>query len=193
MIRLAKEEKSFLCSWFSSVLSHELTEEQFNQYQDGTFNPLFELLSELGFEENVKQIKSEIAQVSEMPYSQLELAADFTQLFLLSGKSSALPYASAYLNDKNLRKNLKYVDSLLDKFKLQVSEECKEPGDHLVVYLEILNKLILKSSEDEQQEFVQEYLLIWLEPFNTKVQKIKTKTMFYQNLLALLVVLLTSK
>ncbi len=193
MIRLEKEEKAFLCSWFSSVLSHELTEEQLKQYQEGVFEPLFELLSELGFEDNVQQIKSEIAQVNAMPYSQLELAADFTQLFLLSGQSSALPYASAYLNDKYLSNNLNYVDGLLDKFKLQVSEDCKEPSDHLAVYLEVLNKLILESSDEEQQKFVQEYLLIWLEPFNIKVQKIKTKTMFYQNLLALLVLLLTSK
>ncbi|MDP8099487.1 molecular chaperone TorD [Pasteurella atlantica] len=191
MINLQKEEKAFLCTWFGSLLSHELTEEQLKQYQQGTFEPLFELLSELlserGFSSQVQQIKSDITQINEMPYGQLELAADFTQLFLLDGESSALPYASAYLEEEDLATNLDYMDSLLTQFGLQFNQESKEPSDHIGVYLEILNKLVTESDSEKQQDFIQNYLLIWLIPFNEKVQKVKTKTMFYQNIVAVLV------
>ncbi|MDG6882333.1 Chaperone protein TorD [Phocoenobacter uteri] len=191
MINLAKEEKAFLCTWFGSLLSHELTDEQLKQYQQGMFEPLFELLSEQGFSSQVQQIKSDIVQINEMPYGQLELAADFTQLFLLDGQSSALPYASAYLEEEALTTNLNYMDSLLAQFGLQFNQESKEPSDHVGVYLQILNKLVTYSDSEKQQDFVENYLLNWLIPFNDKVQKIKTKTMFYQNIMAMLISVLS--
>ncbi len=191
MINLQKEEKAFLCTWFGSLLSHELTDEQLKQYQQGTFEPLFELLSEQGFSSQVQQMKSDITQINEMPYGQLELSADFTQLFLLDGESSALPYASAYLEEEVLAENLNYMDSLLVEFGLQFNQESKEPSDHIGVYLEVLNKLVTDSDSEKQQDFVKNYLLNWLMPFNDKVQKIKTKTMFYQSIMAMLVSVLS--
>ncbi len=191
MINLQKEEKAFLCTWFGSLLSHELTEEQLKQYQQGMFEPLFELLSELGFLSQVQQIKSDITQINEMPHGQLELAADFTQLFLRDGQSSSLPYASAYLEEEVLTSNLQYMDTLLEQFGLQFNQETKEPSDHIGVYLEVLNKLVLESDSEKQQDFVQNYLLTWVIPFNKKVQKINTKTMFYQNIVAVLVAVLS--
>ncbi|MDP8163311.1 molecular chaperone TorD [Pasteurella skyensis] len=191
MMSLAKEDKAFLCTWFSSLLSHELTEEQLKQYQDGMFEPLFELLSEQGLSSQVQQIQSDITQINEMPYGQLELAADFTQLFLLDGQVSALPYASAYLEEEVLTTNLNYMDSLLEQFGLQFNQESKEPSDHIGVYLEVLGRLVTESDSEKQQDFVQNYLLTWLIPFNKQVQKVTTKTMFYQNIVAVLVAVLS--
>ncbi|QLB12114.1 Tat proofreading chaperone TorD [Bisgaardia hudsonensis] len=191
MINLNKEEKVFLISWFENILSHELTEEQLQQYQQGLFDSLFDFLSEQGFTEQVKQIKNELGQLHQMPYAHLELAADFTQLFLLDGQVSALPYASAYLEDKALDDNLHFMDQLLKDFSLQVSRNNKEPSDHLAVYLEVLDKLVQESSLDEQQDFIKNYLLTWLTPFNKRVQNIRTKTMFYQHIMALFLSILS--
>lgn len=45
MIALSYEEKAFIYSWLKNLLSHELTEEQLIQYQQGEFSPLFDFLS----------------------------------------------------------------------------------------------------------------------------------------------------
>ena len=190
-MKLTKEEKSFLYQWFSNVLGHELSEEQLQQYQDGLFNPLFLLLSEEGFDDSVQKIKQDLNTLKVLPFAHLELAADFTELFLLSGEVSALPYSSVYIDEDKLFDHLGFMDTLLAKFRLQVNKENKEPSDHICVYLEILRKFVEEGTEEEQSEFIKDYLLPWLIPFNEKLQIIETKTKFYQNIMALLIAILT--
>ncbi|VEJ09581.1 molecular chaperone TorD [Actinobacillus delphinicola] len=192
MIKALPEENAFLIQWLSNVLGHELSEEQFNQYQEGVFEPLFQALEEEGFGKYVIGMKDALANLKADKFGYLELAADFTETFLLDGESSALPYASAYLDEEATETNLKFMDGMLDRFQLQINKESKEPSDHLCVYLEILNKLIPVVSESEQQLFVEHYLLTWLVPFYEKVQKIPTKTQFYQNTVGLLIAILTA-
>ena len=190
-MKLTQTEKSFIYKWFSNVLGHELSESQLQQYQKGVFEPLFMLLSEQGFDELVQNIKQELNALKDLPFAHLELAADFTELFLLSGETSALPYSSVYLEEDKLFDHLAFMDELLVKFQLQVNRDNKEPSDHICVYLEVLGKFVDEGANEEETEFVHNYLLPWLKPFNKKLQKITTKTKFYQNVMTLLVAVLT--
>lgn len=191
MIPLGKEEQAFLIQWLANVLCHELNEDQFKQYENGTFEPLFQLLAEQGFSEQIQGIKQALESLKGEEFAYLELAADFTEAFLLDGESSALPYASVYLTEETEPAHFAFMDSTLEKFTLQLNKAVKEPSDHLGVYLEILYQFILHSDIAEQTQFVQGYMLPWLRLFYAKLQRIPTKTQFYQSVVKLLIDILS--
>ncbi len=193
MIKLTTEENGFIFQWFSNVLGHELSESQFKQFQDGVFSPLFDLLAEQGFQTQVEKIQQEIQSLGQDKFAYLELAADFTELFLLDGQSSALPYASVYLKEDDVLTHLHKMDALLEKFQLQVNKESKEPSDHLGVYLEIARQFALADELATQEVFIQEDFLPWLEKMHEKALKVPSKTKFYQTVITLLVDVLKAK
>ena len=201
MSKLSTPERIFIYSWFKDILSHELSEPQVQYYYTGTFEPLFDLLAELGFATATHQLQSAFRQLQQDPHGQLELAADFAQLFLLDGQSSALPYASAYLNEEQSVANLSEMDKLLRQYQLAVNRATNEPSDHLCVYLEIFLKLLEDQSIQpqptqqqptqqqpiqQQQDFVQRQLLTWLPHFVDKSQKIALKSQIYPIIVVLL-------
>ncbi|QGM79958.1 molecular chaperone TorD [Otariodibacter oris] len=191
MIEITSEERLFVYSWLSNVLGHELSKQQLEQYQNGSFDEFFDFLAQQGFSEEIKGIKQSLSDIKEREFSHLELAADYTQLFLLDGEVSALPYASVYLDEVELSKNLAFLDDLLIEFGLQVNKETHEPSDHLCVYIELLIKIIESSDQELEQEFVQIYFLPWLQRFVLKVKGIKTQTDFYPQIINILVGLLS--
>ncbi|MDY4281636.1 MAG: molecular chaperone TorD [[Pasteurella] mairii] len=193
MIALSYEEKDFLYSWLKNLLSHELTEEQLIQYQLGEFSPLFEFLSAQGMAEEMRLIRNELMKLYKIPFSHLELAADFSQLFLLDLTASALPYASAYLEGNALTKHLAFLDKLLSALQLAINKTTKEPSDHLAVYLEILIHLEKNGDNAQVVHFINAYFLPWLKPFYHKACSIHTQTRFYQHVIMLLLTLLTNR
>lgn len=190
MMQLAQEERLFIYSWFSNMLGQELTEQQLIAYQKGTFDSLFAFFAENGFVDYVSSLKKALVEINQQEYPRLELAADFTQLFLLDGDVSALPYASAYLEEAQLVEHLSVMDELLAHFQLQVNRAKNEPSDHLCVYLEILNKLIAQGDDNVTRAFVNQQLLTWLASFSKKLTGCQSQTQFYQSLVALLLVFL---
>ncbi|WP_249962662.1 molecular chaperone TorD [Histophilus somni] len=190
MITLNTEEKIFIYSWLKNILSHELTEQQLQQYQQGVFTPLFDFLSEQDLAKQINTVRNSLMQLSNLPLAHLELAADFAQLFLLNGENSALPYASAYLSEKELNQHIAFINHLLFKYQLKFDHNLREPSDHLAVYLELLITLEKSGQKEKSFNFIQHYLLAWLIPFNKKVQKIKTETSFYQAITEILITLL---
>lgn len=98
---------------------------------------------------------------------------------MLEGRSSALPYASAYLTDPTLSENLAKMDHYLDRFKLQLNRETNEPSDHLVVYLEVLIQLIEQNKHQEASDFIKNQLLTWLPQLAEKTEKTNITTRFY--------------
>lgn len=190
MMQLAQEERLFIYSWFSNMLGQELTEQQLIAYQKGTFDSLFAFLAENGFAQNISALKKALIEINQLEFPHLELAADFTQLFLLDGNVSALPYASAYLADEQLADHLNVMDALLARFQLQVNRAKNEPSDHLCVYLEILNKLILQGDDNATRAFVNQQLFTWLATFSEKLASCQSATQFYPCLVKLLLVFL---
>lgn len=191
MIQMTSEERLFVYSWLSNVLGHELSKQQLEQYQNGSFDEFFDFLAQQGFSEEINGIKQSLSEIKDKAFSHLELAADYTQLFLLDGQVSALPYASVYLDETELSKNLAFLDKLLIKFGLQLNKDTHEPSDHVCVYIELLYKIIESSDQKLEQDFVQIYFLPWLQRFNLKVKSIKTETDFYPQIINILVGLLS--
>lgn len=97
MMPFSREERQFVYTWLSNMLGHELSASQLAQYQQGLFDDFFAFLTEQGFQAQVEGIQQQLQQLKTVELAHLELAADYTQLFLLDGSSSTLPYASAYL------------------------------------------------------------------------------------------------
>lgn len=185
MINLTGEERAFLYTWFNNLLGNELSEAQLEQYNSGMFQPLFELFNQLGFDTQINALKTALTELKNQPFSNLELAADYAQLFLLDSTSSALPYASAYLEQQQLQDNLQTMDKYLKQYHLGINKQKNEPSDHLCVYLEVLIKLIEQEPINKQHQFIQQQLLSWLPEFIEKALKIKVKSQFYPQLLQL--------
>ncbi|MGC6342491.1 molecular chaperone TorD [Bisgaard Taxon 45] len=190
MMQFVSEERQFVYTWLSNMLGHELSASQLAQYQQGLFDDFFAFLAEQGFPAQIEHIRQQLQQLNAVELAHLELAADYTQLFLLDGNSSALPYASAYLPESQLAAHFGFLEQLLARFQLQVNREKPEPSDHLCVYLELLCKLAEVEDWATYQTLIQDYVLPWLLPFNDKVQRVKTSTTLYQQVIVLLILLL---
>lgn len=178
---LSSEERLFCYRWFHSLLAKELSETQLQALQAGQFCSFFAFLAELGFQPQVVDLQNELAKLTAFDSPRLELAADFTQCFLLEGKLSALPYASYYLDERDLSENLAIMDQWLTEFQLKINRLHNEPSDHLCIYLEVLIKLIkTEQSSQIQRQFIQQQLLRWLPQWVEKTAKIQSSTAFYQ-------------
>lgn len=184
--KLSREERRFIYGWFNAMLARELSDEQLSSLQAGKFDDFFAFLAELGFGLEIAKFQAELAASSQLEFPRLELAADFAQLFLLEGSLSAIPYASAYLQNEVLAQNLAEMDALLARFALQVNRESKEPSDHICVYLSVLDKLLEQGAEAEIKAFLEQQLNSWLPIWAEKAVEIKSKTLLYQSLVRLL-------
>lgn len=193
MMPFSREERQFVYTWLNNMLGHELSASQLTQYQQGLFNDFFAFLTEQGFQVQVEGIQRQLQQLETVELAHLELAADYTQLFLLDGQNSALPYASAYLPEAQWTQHFAFLEALLAGFQLQFNQDKPEPSDHLCVYLELLRQLADVDEMKTAQQLIQEALLPWLLPFNDKVQRVKTTTTLYQHLVELLVLLLQAE
>ncbi|WP_303818347.1 molecular chaperone TorD [Actinobacillus minor] len=190
-MELTIQERSFIYRWFNYLLERELSEEQLQTLQAERFEPFFAFMTELGFADQVAKFRFELTACLRLDVPHLELAADYAQLFLLDGQQSALPYASAYLNDIELADQLNAMDRLLAQSDLAINRAKNEPSDHLCVHLALLIYLIDQEST-QQHTFIAERLLNWLPQLSEKVVKITTQTRFYQVLLAWLMAVLQS-
>ena len=82
MMQFECEERQFVYTWLSNLLGKELSESQLVQYQQGAFDDFFAFLSEQGFQSQVAVIQQELQRLKTLDFAHLELAADYTQLFL---------------------------------------------------------------------------------------------------------------
>ncbi|MGC7590361.1 molecular chaperone TorD [Bisgaard Taxon 46] len=193
MMKFEREERQFVYAWLSNLLGQELSESQLVQYQQGAFDEFFAFLSEQGFQSQVAVIQQELQRLKTVDFAHLELAADYTQLFLLDGTTSALPYASAYLPEVELESHFAFLEALLVRFQLQINRDKPEPSDHLCVYLELLAKLAEAEDWAMYQRFIQDHFLPWLLPFNDKLQRVKITTAIYQQVIVFLILLLQAE
>lgn len=185
-------ERVFTYRVLSNLLGRELSQAQFGRLQAGEFEPFFAYLRECGFAPTVAALQNAFDQAAALPQAHLELAADFAQCFLLEGKLSALPYASAYLSGAELDENLAQTARLLDRFQLQLNRQINEPGDHLCVYLEILIKLCEQDDLAAQRRFICLRLLNWFPQLVQRAARIPLKSDYYPLLLRLLQEILTA-
>jgi TorA maturation chaperone TorD len=138
---------------------------------------------------------SYLLQTSET--SLVELAADYTRIFIAPDRNGAYPYESVYTSKERLLMQ-DARDQVLDIYRragLQRSDEFNEPEDHLAFELEYMafeaenqlaanqNSVWQAASEAvvRQEDFLKSHLLNWVPAFASDVTRL-AKTSFYSGL-----------
>lgn len=189
------EQRASIYQWFGSLFALEQTKEQLECYQNHQLDNLYAVLTELSLSTEVNRFQKAMNNALQDDSVVLELAADFAQHFLLDDKVSTLPYASFYLEDGKLYGDVETkMKEFLESNQLTISENFKEPADHLAIYLYLFAYWIRRSNDvndqvtvsKEQSIFLENGLLNWLPEFVEKSQKQKLKYDVYPSLSALL-------
>ena len=137
--KIAATQRAGLYGWFVRLYAEEVSEPLYrSHFADGGFAP-FAGLAELGLEAEVERLDAALAALRAEQLPRLELAADFAQLFLLDGKTSALPYASAYAGTDSASPLFGAAEARMRDFlaarELAIQADFREPADHLAVPL----------------------------------------------------------
>ena len=196
--QFASTQRAGLYGWFARLYAQEVSEEMFrSHFADGGFAP-FAGLAELGLGAEVQRLDAAIAALRAEALPRLELAADFAQLFLLDGKTSALPYASAYEGKDSASPLYGAAEARMRDFLtasgLSIQADFREPADHLAVPLALMAELAGKDAAAEdipaaaaaQAGFIHAGLLDWLPSFVKRCQQARPRFDVYPALAALL-------
>ncbi len=196
--QFASTQRAGLYGWFARLYAQEVSEEMFrSHFADGGFAP-FAGLAELGLGAEVQRLDAAIATLRAEQLPRLELAADFAQLFLLDGKTSALPYASAYAGKDATSPLFGAAEARMRDFLtasgLSIQADFREPADHLAVPLALMAELAGKDAAAEdipaaaaaQAGFIHAGLVDWLPRFVERCQQARPRFDVYPALAALL-------
>ncbi len=198
--QFASAQRAGLYGWFARLYAQEVSEEMFHShFTDGGFAP-FAGLAELGLGAEVQRLDAAIAALRAEQLPRLELAADFAQLFLLDGKTSALPYASAYegKGKDNASPLFGAAEARMRDFLtasgLSIQADFREPADHLAVPLALMADLAGKdaaagdipAAAAAQAGFIRSAVLEWLPHFVARCQQARPRFDVYPALAALL-------
>ena len=196
--QFAGTQRAGLYGWFARLYAEEVSEPLYrSHFADGGFAP-FTGLAELGLEAEVQRLDAAIIALRAEQLPRLELAADFAQLFLLDGKTSALPYASAYAGTDSASPLFGAAEARMRDFLtasgLSIQADFREPADHLAVPLALMAELAGKDASAEdfpaaaaaQAAFIRSAVLEWLPHFVARCQQTRPRFDVYPALAALL-------
>ena len=169
--------RAALYGWLASLFAQELTQEQYLCYQRGEAQALLDLFETIGLEPESRRLGAAIAALDPQGQGSIDLRSDFSHLFLLDARHSALPYASFYLesNRQLYGEAEQRMRSFLGQSGLRVDQDFREPADHLSVYLAVMEKWAAQGDAGppqqmaalatEQAAFLRDALLSWLPAF----------------------------
>lgn len=171
---LAQEQYACVYAWLALLFFREVDDEGLIQLQSAESADWLALLKrQPALAASVALLEQKIAALSLRQDAQLELAADFCGLFLMTDKKSALPYASQYPQQEP-----GMIKHLLLEAGMEVNDDFKEPTDHLAIYLELLSHLHFSLGESFQQRRMNKLrqktlssLLEWLPEFTNNCLK----------------------
>lgn len=171
---LAQEQYACVYAWLALLFFREVDDEGLIQLQSAEIADWLALLKRQPvLAASVALLEQKIAALSLRQDAQLELAADFCGLFLMTDKKSALPYASQYPQQEP-----GMIKHLLLEAGMEVNDDFKEPTDHLAIYLELLSHLHFSLGESFQQRRMNKLrqktlssLLEWLPEFTNNCLK----------------------
>lgn len=171
---LAQEQYACVYAWLALLFFREVDDEGLIQLQSAEIADwLAQLKLQPALAASVALLEQKIAALSLRQDAQLELAADFCGLFLMTDKKSALPYASQYPQQEP-----GMIKHLLLEAGMEVNDDFKEPTDHLAIYLELLSHLHFSLGESFQQRRMNKLrqktlssLLEWLPEFTNNCLK----------------------
>ncbi|MGR5178395.1 molecular chaperone TorD [Vibrio parahaemolyticus] len=184
-IKAFNEQRAEIYWWLSSLFAKELTTEELDKYHSPEIRAFLTGLGENAtLAQAIESLVDALNRLQVREDAQLELSADFCDLFLKTDKHGALPYASMYIGESGLLndKPAQEMAKLLSKHSIAVDENLNEPADHLAIELDFLGNLIIRSNEleaeahmnrafEEQTRFIEGFLLSWVPQFVTKCQQ----------------------
>ncbi|MCD1207557.1 molecular chaperone TorD [Vibrio cholerae] len=177
-LKILNEKRAEIYWWLSSLFFKELSEQDIARYHSAEVRTFLSgLADEQSLSREVKHLVEALNRLQDRQDAQLELAADFCDLFLKSDRDSALPYASVYA-DKGLLngKPAQQMRELLGAHGVKVEQNLNEPEDHLAIQLDFLAHLAISANQIEhsaqlslalqaQSDFISQHLLTWLPAF----------------------------
>ncbi|EJL6664792.1 molecular chaperone TorD [Vibrio cholerae] len=177
-LKILHEKRAEIYWWLSSLFFQELSEQDIARYHSAEVRTFLSgLADEQSLSREVKHLVEALNRLQDRQDAQLELAADFCDLFLKSDRDSALPYASVY-TDKGLLngKPAQQMRELLGAHGVKVEQNLNEPEDHLAIQLDFLAHLAISANQIEhsaqlslalqaQSDFISQHLLTWLPAF----------------------------
>lgn len=177
-LKILNEKRAEIYWWLSSLFFKELSEQDIARYHSAEVRTFLSgLADEQSLSREVKHLVEALNRLQDRQDAQLELAADFCDLFLKSDRDSALPYASVY-TDKGLLngKPAQQMRELLGAHGVKVEQNLNEPEDHLAIQLDFLAHLAISANQIEhsaqlslalqaQSDFISQHLLTWLPAF----------------------------
>ncbi|TXY05376.1 molecular chaperone TorD [Vibrio mimicus] len=177
-LKILNEKRAEIYWWLSSLFIKELSEQDITHYHSTEIRTFLSgLADEESLADDVRSLIDALNRLQDRQDAQLELAADFCDLFLKSDRDSALPYASVY-TDKGLLngKPAQQMRELLAAHEVKVDQNLNEPADHLAIQLDFLAHLVISTNQLEQNsevnaalqvqsDFISQHLLTWLPVF----------------------------
>lgn len=171
--------------WLSTLFARELAPETLDEYRHGAGKIFLKnLLTIPGFESEIKTLQEIIGQELNTSDLAIELSSDFGYLFHGGGgQQSVPPCESVYTSSKQttFQEAEQETRRLLEECGLGVSQNIREPADHIAIQLELIACLDEKSTKAEsngkesadlflmrQKEFMEEHLLNWVPLFCKK-------------------------
>ncbi|MCM0148829.1 molecular chaperone TorD [Photobacterium galatheae] len=179
------EQRAAIYWWMSTLFSRELTVENIRHYLDEDMQSFLLALTQTpSLEHPTTTFLEALHRLNNRPDAQLELAADFCDLFLTTPKTGALPYASLYLDENGLMNARPAVEmeKWLETYQIAQRKSFNEPADHLAVELDLMGNLIIltnqQASDTESEQamqaqdtFLTTMLLSWLPEFVSQLNK----------------------
>ncbi|MGR5503265.1 molecular chaperone TorD, partial [Vibrio sp. DNB22_10_4] len=151
-IKAFNEQRAEIYWWLSSLFASELTDDELSKYHSPEIRSFLTGLGENpSLSEPIKTFTDSLNRLQVREDAQLELSADFCDLFLKTDKHGALPYASMYIGTSGLLNDqpAQEMADLLAKHGIAVNKDLNEPADHLAIELDFLGNLIIRSNELE--------------------------------------------
>lgn len=186
------ESESVVCRWLATLFSAELTSDMLSRYSKGEAAPILQLLRhEYDLEPEVKRLENALGGLTVFSSAQLELAADFAELFLVDARTSAPPYASFWSDGEKLfqSETAQRMTKRLAQSGFAVTREFTEPADHLAIMLEYLafhceelaglGKGVRSEELDYTREYLRNELCNWLPAFVSRCNQSTPASDFY--------------
>ncbi|ENM5766841.1 molecular chaperone TorD [Vibrio mimicus] len=177
-LKILNEKRAEIYWWLSSLFIKELSEQDITHYHSAEIRTFLSgLADEESLADDVRSLIDALNRLQDRQDAQLELAADFCDLFLKSDRDSALPYASVYTDRGLLNgKPAQQMRELLAAHEVKVDQNLNEPADHLAIQLDFLAHLVISTNQLEQNsevnaalqvqsDFISQHLLTWLPVF----------------------------
>ncbi|GAB6051485.1 molecular chaperone TorD [Magnetospira thiophila] len=178
------DERALIYRWLSGLFAREVAVEALNTYRTPEgLAFLSSLAAHPTLNGITETLRSLVEGMDDLQSCSLDLASAYARLFLgVGGHRAAPPYESAYVSPRGtlFQEPTKAMADLLRELELSLSDDLKEPPDHIAVQLNVVAELAERMNaaersgdrvtmdvwREKQIDMLDAHLLSWLRPFS---------------------------